>query len=85
MLGNVERELEEGEPVFGPDEDTEAPAHRQRVTEAIEEFEASRHQLRVVLFAVGKEEGASITQVGRVLGISRQLASRIARKEDTAD
>ncbi len=85
MLANVKREVEKGEPVFGPDEDSETPAYRQQVTEAIGEFEAARHQLRVALFAVGKEEGASISQVGRVLGISRQLASRIAKEVDTTD
>jgi hypothetical protein len=52
------------------------------VTEAIQEFEAARHQLRLALFSLGKEEGASISEVGRVLGISRQLASRLAGESD---
>ena len=54
------------------------------MTEAVEESEAARHQLRLALFAVGKEEGASISEVGRVLGISRQLASRLAGEATNA-
>lgn len=48
------------------------------MTEAIEDFEAARHQLRLALMVVGSGEGASISDVARVLGISRQLGARLA-------
>jgi hypothetical protein len=77
MLKIAER-LEDGAPGVVAAKGTGIPTERRQVTEAIEEFEAARHQLRLALFALGKEEGASISEVGRVLGISRQLASRLA-------
>jgi DNA-directed RNA polymerase sigma subunit (sigma70/sigma32) len=70
--------VESGEPAVAATEGTSKSEHRRRVTEAITEFEAARHQLRLALFALGHEEGASISEVGRVLGISRQLAARLA-------
>lgn len=70
--------LKDGEPGIAAAKGTGIPSERRQVTEAIEEFESARHQLRLALFALGKEEGASISEVGRVLGISRQLASRLA-------
>jgi hypothetical protein len=79
MTGIAER-LRLGDPAISASDDTEIPTQRRQVTEAIQEFEAARHQLRLSLFVVGREEGASISRIGRVLGISRQLASRIARE-----
>jgi hypothetical protein len=70
--------LERGEPGVSAARGTGIPTQRRQVTEAIEEFEAARHQLRLALFALGREEGASIAEIGRTLGISRQLASRLA-------
>jgi len=74
----IAKRLENGDPAVSAGYGTGVPGHRRQVTEAIEQFEASRHQLRVALFALSLEEGGSISEVGRVLGISRQLASRIA-------
>jgi hypothetical protein len=74
--------LEEGAPAIGAAKGTGIPTERRQVTEAIQEFEAARHQLRLALFSLGKEEGASISEVGRVLGISRELASRLAGESD---
>ena len=74
----IGRGLERGEPAISASQGTGIPAQRRQVTEAIEEFEAARHRLRLALFALAGEEGASISEVGRVLGISRQLASRLA-------
>ena len=51
---------------------------RQEITEDLGAFETARHDVRVALFAVAIEEGTSISDVGRALGISRQLASRLA-------
>ncbi len=81
MLKIAER-LEDEAPGVSAARGTGIPTERRQVTEAIEEFEAARHQLRLALFALGKEEGVSISEVGRVLGISRQLASRLAAESE---
>jgi len=83
-MGKIAQHLHAGAPAVGAAKGTGIPAERQHVTEAIGEFEAARHQLRLALLAVGKEEGASISEVGRVLGISRQLASRLAGEATNA-
>ena len=58
--------------------DAEVPQRRRReLTSLLDEFEAARHQFRLALFAQCLEEGASVAEVGRALGISRQLASRL--------
>jgi len=84
-MTSIARRLERGEPGIAASSGTVIPAQRRQVTEAIEGFEAARHQLRLALFALGKEEGASISEIGRVLGISRQLASRLAGEAARAD
>jgi len=83
----IAKRLERGDPAATAGLGTGVPAQRRQVTEAVEQFEAARHQLRIALFALGMEEGASISEIGRVLGISRQLASRIANEatRDSAD
>lgn len=78
----IAKRLETGAPGISASKGTGIPSERRQVTEAIEEFEAARHELRLALFALGKEEGASMSEVGRVLGISRQLASRLAAEAD---
>jgi len=54
------------------------PIRRQELTETLAEFEAARHQLRLAVFALALEQGTSTSEVGRMLAISRQLASRLA-------
>ena len=51
---------------------------RERVTSAISAFEAARRQARIGLLAVAEEEGSNLSEVARSLGVSRQLASRLA-------
>ncbi len=75
---DIAKRLESGESAIDASWNTPIPGQRRQVTEAIEAFEASRHKLRLALFTVGREEGSTISEVGRVLGISRQLASRLA-------
>jgi hypothetical protein len=77
-LIKIAKRLENGDTAVSAGHGVGAPGRRQKVTECIEQFEASRHQLRLALFSVSLEEGATISDLGRVLGISRQLASRIA-------
>ena len=70
--------VERGETVLTAAHNANVARYRQLATEAIEGFESARRQMRLALFALGQEEGASISQLGRALGVSRQLASRIA-------
>ena len=51
---------------------------RQRVAEALTEFETTRRRARVGLIAVAEEEGSSLSDVARTLAVSRQLLSRQA-------
>jgi hypothetical protein len=80
----IARQLEKGDGVIAA---ARGPfrVDRRQVTEGIEEFESARHELRLALMAAGREEGASMSDVGRVLGISRQLASRLAAEVEEAD
>jgi DNA invertase Pin-like site-specific DNA recombinase len=57
-----------------------APEIRNEVTQAIDAFEAARHQVRLAMFALGIETGASISEIARSLGISRQLGSKLAKE-----
>ncbi len=56
----------------------DAARHRQRVTDCLDEYEVSRHRFRIAMFRVCLDEGASMSEIGRLLSISRQLASRLA-------
>jgi len=51
---------------------------RPELTDALARLEAARRQARVDLLAVAAQEGASPAEIGRALGFSRQLASRLA-------
>lgn len=77
-MARIADRLEAGERAITASQGTGIPSERRQVTEAIDEFEAARHQLRLALMAAARAEGASISDVGRVLGISRQLAARLA-------
>ena len=55
----------------------DAAAARQHLTDTINELEATRLEARRQLFRAMIDEGASIGDVARTWGISRQLASRI--------
>jgi hypothetical protein len=61
------------------------PVRRSEVTQALEDFEAARHRVRLAMFALAKEQGSSFSDVARVLGISRQLASRLAAEAASGD
>lgn len=59
----------------------EVPQRRRReLTAALDAFEAARHQFRLAIFARCLEEGATISEIGRALGVSRQRASVLARE-----
>ncbi len=54
------------------------PIRRREVSDTLAEFEAARHQVRLAMFALGEEQGTSISELGRQLAFSRQLSSRLA-------
>ena len=54
-----------------------APEPRLEINEALEEFEVARHRVRVAMFARAIEDGTSMSEVGRALGVSRQLSARL--------
>jgi len=74
------RRVEKGELLADVLEDLEGPTHRREVTEAVEELVQSRHRVRLAMFALGKAQGSSPSELGRKLGVSRQLASRLANE-----
>jgi DNA-directed RNA polymerase sigma subunit (sigma70/sigma32) len=56
------------------------PVRRREITDVLERFEAARHQVRLAMFALASEEGTSTSELGRQLGVSRQLAYRLANE-----
>lgn len=66
-----------GEAVVPALESIQTATLRRDLTDAFEVFEAIRQQTRVAVLALGREQGASLSEVGRLLGISRQLASQL--------
>jgi len=63
-----------------------APEMRVEVTDAMTAFERARHMVRLALVAVlGEDHETSTAEIGRSLGISRQLASRLAHEAELAN
>lgn len=61
-----------------------APVIRSELTDAMDDFERARHDVRLAFFALGAEQGKSMSEMGRALGVSRQLASRLAAEAKDA-
>lgn len=61
--------------------DAEISVERARLTDSITELESARYYARECYFQALNQEGASIGQISRLWGISRQLASRILKKQ----
>jgi len=76
------RRIESGERAVIAGVGTDVASHRRQVTESVQQFEAARHRLRLAFMALARKEGDSISEVARVLGVSRQLASRLAGEAD---
>ena len=77
--------VEEGEAVVPALETIQGPILRRDLSDALEVFEAARQQARVAVLALGREQGASLSEVGRLLGISRQLASHLVADAEDAN
>lgn len=74
--------VEQGRTLASALEVVEGPLRRRSVTEALASFEAARHEVRLAMFTLGRENGTSASELGRQLGISRQLSARLAREAD---
>jgi hypothetical protein len=57
---------------------TKAGAARERLNKALDRLETARREARVAMSDVAVEEGASLSELARALGVSRQLLSRLA-------
>ncbi len=82
---NLAKLIERGESGAAALKAIDAPIQRREVTEGLEKFDAARHQVRLALFSLCLEEGTTISEIGRLLGISRQLASRLAAQAAAAE
>jgi hypothetical protein len=74
--------VEQGEPEVASLMSLTAPIRHQEVSQGIADFEMARRQVRLALIAVAKEQGTTQSEVGRMLGVSRQLVSRLALEAD---
>ena len=77
----LERLIHQGVPAIEALERVGAPTLRPELTEALNALASARHDGRVGLFAVASEDGATMSEVGRALKFSRQLASRLASED----
>ena len=73
------QELHAGRSVVEIAEQRNMAEVRQRLTTALNELEIARGHARNEIFQALQREGQSIGQIARLWGISRQLASRLAR------
>ena len=55
-----------------------AGAAREQLNKALDKLETARREVRVVMGEVALAEGASLSQLARALGVSRQLLARLA-------
>ena len=76
-------EVRIGHQVTGVLTEIHADTWRSTVTDAIRDFEAARHRVRLLLVAIEMEEGESIGKVAKGWGVSRQLASRWVQESAT--
>jgi hypothetical protein len=83
-LTRATRDLERGDLTIETLRTRGAPGSRQALTDAIDSFEKARHQVRLAITAfLMEEQDASVSDIGRALGISRQLSSRLAKQGRT--
>jgi hypothetical protein len=79
------RELQRSTPIYEVVAATGSdPADlRQNANDLLDNFEHCRHQMRLAFIGPSLTDGVTIGQIGRDLGISRQLATRLAREART--
>jgi hypothetical protein len=75
------RRIEGGDSVFEAFDDMDGAMRSPReLTEMLTAFEQTRHQVRLALFELAAAQGATMSEVGRRLGVSRQLAARLGNE-----
>ena len=76
------KKLESGVPISGSVEAAGAVASdlRQDTNYLLAEYEHCRHEMRLAFIGPSLDEGMSIGEIGRTLGVSRQLAARLAKE-----
>ena len=70
--------LRRGVPLVDGLAQTRAGAARASLNKALDRMETARRDARVAMSDVAIEEGASLSELARALGVSRQLLSRLA-------
>ena len=55
-----------------------AGSAREKLNKALEKMETARREVRLAMSDLAVEEGASLSELARALGVSRQLLSRLA-------
>lgn len=53
---------------------------RRSALEHLEEYERRRHEVQLTFIGAAMDQGVSIAEIGRRLGVSRQLISRLAKE-----
>jgi hypothetical protein len=74
--------IERGSPIIEALEDVGGTLTITAMLEAFELFHAARQELRVALLVIARQEGTTASELSRTLGISRQLASRLAAEAE---
>jgi len=63
----------------------DASTLRSSMNDLLEEFQHARHKMRIAFMLPSIDDGMSISEIARTLGVSRQLAQRLvheAREEE---
>jgi hypothetical protein len=59
----------------------DAASRRREFAQAMTDFENARRRLRIAVLRLGEEQGESVADMAKALGISRQLAYRHLAEE----
>ena len=74
------RAIESGRPIGDTLDIISAAAIRSDLNGALADLEHSRHRARLAMLVGGIDEGLSVSELGRKMGVSRQLAARYAHE-----
>lgn len=77
--------IAQGAPLIEAMESMGGAAVREDINGALENVAKARHRVRVAMCILAIEQGTSLSDLARSLGISRQLASRLAAESGRMD
>jgi len=83
-LEDIER-LRTGVSLTSAIEATDSASRSRDLTRIMAEFEESRRAIRSSVVAAALAEGATVTQISEIFGVSRQLANRFVKDCRTRD